>query len=145
MKPISEQAVAQALKMWKNGISFDKIAEKICCNPKLARQIVKRAAQALCGPDRCPELVGLSNRAAHALFRLGICTKKDAERFMLSGQGSRHYGIGPVVIREVCGWCGLQLMELSPKGYTVKGQVDREQLIEDLHEQIRLAERSIQT
>ena len=44
------------------------------------------------------------------------------------------------MIRELCAWCGLKLIELKQGRYCVEGQTDREEYLEDLREKILMVE-----
>lgn len=142
MKSVSEQIEALAVDLRRRGVPYDEIATAIGYPPWQARKIVARALNAQKWQSY-PELALLSRRAATALMRLGVYTKTDAVRLILSGRAHRYPGIGRAVIHEICSWCGLELIELKQHRYCVKGQMDREELVADLEEKIRVAERNL--
>ena len=144
MKRVSEQVEALAVDMRKRGITYDEIAQAISCTPWEARKIVGHALNAHKWQARYPELAPLSGRAANALMRLGVYTKADAALLIHSGHARSYPGIGLAVFREVCAWCGLELIEAKQGRYGVKGQMDREELVEELKEKIRVAKANLQ-
>ena len=143
MKRISEQLEALAVDLRKRRFTYDQIANAICCTPSQARRIVASALKARNWQGHYPELEPLSGRAAGALMRLGVYTKESATRLIRSGQAQRYAGIGVAVIREICAWCNLELVESNTSGYCVKGQMDQEELVQELNENIRLAEQNL--
>lgn len=144
MKRVSEQVEALAVDMRKRGITYDEIAQAISCTPWEARKIVGHALNAHKWQARYPELAPLSGRAANALMRLGIYTRTDAALLIRSGRACSYPGIGLAVVREVCLWCGLELMKTKHGRCCVKGQTDREELVEELKEKIRVAKANLQ-
>ena len=144
MQLVSEQIEALAVDMRKRGATYYEIAQAIGHSPRMARKIVARVLNARGWQGRYPELATLSGRAANALMRLGVYSRPDAERLILSGRALRYPGLGPAIVRELCNWSGLELIEMKQYRYCVKGQMDREELVEDLKESIRLAESRLQ-
>jgi transcriptional regulator len=143
MKRVSEQVEALAVDLRRRGITYDEIAQAIGRTPQEARKIVGRALHAHKWQGRYPELRPLSGRAANALMRLGIYTRADAARLIRSGRACSYPGIGLAVVREVCAWCGLELIEAKPGRYCVKGQMDQEELVKELEEKIRVARENL--
>ena len=143
MKHVSEQIEARAVDLRKRGVPYHEIAEAIGSTPWETRKIVRRALNSQDWQARYPELAPLSGRAAGALMRVGVYTKPEAARLILSGRASCYPGMGIVSIREICAWCGLELIMAKPGQYCVKGQMEQEELVEELKEKIRLAERQV--
>lgn len=144
MKRVSEQVEMVAVDLRKGGATYDEIAQAIGCTPWEARKIAKRVLSAHKRQDRYLDLASLSSRAANVLIRLGIYTKPDAARLILTGRARSYRGLGRLVFRELCAWCGLELIEDRPGRYCVKGQMDQEELVEELKEKIRVAEENLQ-
>jgi hypothetical protein len=144
MKQVSEQVEALAVELRQRGNTYDEIARAIGFTPLETRKIIGRVLKAQGWQARYPELAPLSGRAANALMRLGVYTRPDAARLILSGKACSYPGIGISVVREVSAWCGLELIEVKQGRYCVKGQMDREELVEDLKERIRMGEGSIE-
>lgn len=139
-----EQLQAHAIALREAGRTYDDIATILGCTSRQASKMVREVLEANGGRARHPELAPLSNRVAGALIRLGIYTRADAVKFIRGGQAMRHRNIGAVAVREVCDWCGLELLQLGQISYCVRGQMDQEELVVDLQEKIRLAEQNLE-
>jgi hypothetical protein len=143
VKAISEQMEALAVDLRDRGISYDRIAGEVGLTPVEARRIVARARRKRGWQGRYPDLAPLPQRAATALMRLGVYTRAEAKRLLLSGRACRYPGVGSRVIRDLCAWCELNLIEVKQCSYCVEGQADYEELIQDLKEKIGLAEANL--
>ncbi len=143
VKKISEQQEAHAVEMHMRGVPYEEIAAAIGFTPWQTKRCVEAALR------RAPELLypgldGLSPRALNRMMLLNLGTKEAVARFIRTGLACRYEGIGPVVLAELCAWTGVKLIEEPKAGsYWVEGQMNPDELIDELRSKIWNAERNI--